>query len=116
MLLPFGLSFRSPDRRVAKSQRDRQRTPSLLERLEDRRLLSGGLTASMVADFVPGAESFSPIGLANANGTLFFSTFGGLWTSDGTPAGTREIATRTSSDEITPVGDSVFYFSGDSLW
>src|SRR5262249_43375401 len=63
-----------------------------VELLENRCLLATGLSASLVADLVPGAGSSSPANLTNVNGTLYFSasdpTNGvGLWKSDGTAAG-----------------------------
>ncbi len=42
----------------------------------------------MVKDIVPGPESSSPRNLTDVNGTLFFTATGGLWKTNGTPAGT----------------------------
>ena len=93
-----------------------------------------GGDASLVKDIYPGPTGAKPTGLYNANGTLYFAaaspTAGTeLWKSDGTAAGTVQVA------DVTPgpagsfpygfrrVGDTVFFFanragdtSGYEVW
>src|SRR5262245_34367963 len=69
MSLPswFGcLHPRSPRRRVGRRL--------YVEPLEDRCLLTGGLSAALVADVIPGPLSSLPANLTNVNGTLYFAT------------------------------------------
>src|SRR5262245_15947916 len=107
------------------TQRCRLRPPARcrlqVEALEDRCLLASGLSASLVADIVPGVDSSNPTELTSANGTLFFAardpTSGlGLWTSDGTATGTHLVAGFPDIDQITAVGASVFFSSNGLLW
>src|SRR5262249_47534684 len=82
-----------------------------------------GLSASLVADIVPGTDSSNPYNLVAANGTLFFTVEDptatgrhGLWTSDGTAAGSVFVAPVTAF-ETTAVGGSVFFTqAGYELW
>ncbi len=62
------------------------------------------LVKTIRSEFYPayyqsGEAPVGPVGLANLNGRLYFSG-GGLWTSDGTSAGTRLIALGRLSDLI----------------
>src|SRR5262249_55796653 len=97
MLLPSWLGLLRPASPRSPAQRHRNRRPPAcrlhVEPLEDRCLLVSGLSATLVADIVPGSQSSSPEGLTNVNGTLYFgavdpSTGYGLWKSDGTGPGT----------------------------
>src|SRR5262245_22038625 len=89
--------------RRVKTQSDMRRRRSTfkprLEALEDRFVPASGLSASLVADIVPGSDSSNPSGLTNVNGTLYFSTVDGLYKSDGTAAGTVLV-----KDDITGGG------------
>jgi ELWxxDGT repeat protein len=95
-----------------------------LEALEDRSLLAAGLSATLVADIVPGSASSSPEALTNVNGTLYFgavdpSTGYGLWKSDGTGPGTVLVKGSLPGylDRFTPMNGFVFFTSpGDQLW
>src|SRR5262245_2169586 len=74
--------------RRAKSQANSQFKP-ILELLEVRSVLS----ATLVADIWPGAESSNPSAMASVDGNLIFSAYDGtnacaVWKSDGTAAGT----------------------------
>ena len=79
---------------------------------------------SLVADIVPGPEGSSPRFLADVSGTLYFSGPGGLWASDGTPAGTTLVKGGISFlSSITEVGGEPFFFfvgedaaNGAELW
>lgn len=94
-----------------------------VELLEDRCLPATGLSASLVADIVPGTDSSSPFNLVPANGTLFFTVVDsaatgrqGLWKSDGTAAGSEFVAPLTPQN-TTAIGGSVFFTQGGSeLW
>ncbi len=64
----------------------------------------GGLT--LVRDIVPGSNSSDPFQLTNVNGQLYFFTNSaaaqrGLWTSDGTAAGTRMVKQLTTDRAFT---------------
>src|SRR5262245_58779301 len=68
------------------------------ERLEDRSVPAAGLSASLVADVLPGAASSAPRDLAVVNGALYFSAADptgqqGVYRSDGTAAGTTFLKT-----------------------
>src|SRR4051794_4736676 len=68
--------------------RHRPKNLLTLEPLEDRCVPTSGLSALLVADIVPGAESSYPQNLTNINGTLYFNANRSVWKSDGTPGGT----------------------------
>lgn len=81
----------------------------------------------IVKDIHSGAGSSSPLGLTNANGTLFFqaSDIEGaeLWKSDGTAAGTVRVkdirvgGLSSNPANITAVNDGVFFtLDGNTLW
>jgi len=94
-------------------RRDRCRGARRLqvEQLEDRCLPTTGLSASLVADIVPGAASSYPDSLTVVNGTLYFNQVEngpGLWKSDGTAAGTMRVG-NVFADFITPVGGRLFF-------
>lgn len=79
--------------RPTKRHRTRRRPMRRLrvEPLEERRLLASDLSgAALVADILPGEDSFAPRNFANMDGTLFFTDWGGeeLWKSNGTESGT----------------------------
>src|SRR4051794_711041 len=68
----------------------------VLQPLEERCVLAAGLSASLVADIVPGPGSSNPQYLPSAGGALYFYTQDTpgsesweLRTSDGTAGGTR---------------------------
>jgi ELWxxDGT repeat protein len=87
-----------------------------IETLEDRSLPSSGLSASLVADIVPGPDSSGPGRLTNVNGTLFFGAASGLWKSDGTAAGTVLVAD-VPAGGLTSVNGRLFFSStGGDLW
>ena len=100
---------------------------------------SDGTTAGtvMVKDINPGSGNFSsssPAGLANVNGTLFFRADAGfpngtqIWTSDGTQAGTVQVAVlnpnpsgNSQAEFFTKIGSNIFFAgtdgsSGVELW
>src|SRR5262245_41414980 len=88
-----------------------------VEPMENRCLLATGPTAGLVADIMPGAEPSKPEKLVNANVTLYVSTYAptlypkptrSMWKSDGTPAGTEQVAV-TVGEDLTPVGSSVYF-------
>jgi ELWxxDGT repeat protein len=94
-----------------------------IEQLEDRCVLSSSLSASLVADILPGAPSSTPANLTNVGGSLYFAAqdaIGGaqLWKSDGTPSGTVMLAPVPGSpSEFTPMNGSVFFSTGAGyLW
>lgn len=110
------------------STRSAQRPPSKrplfarlqIESLEDRFTLS----ASLVADIVPGAEWSRPSSLTNVNGALYFGTTdpatgaGELRKSDGTAAGTVLLKMNLGSapSKFTPLNGSVFFGNSTGLW
>ncbi len=95
------------------------RPPLRLEPLDDRCLPASGLSASLVADIVPGADSSVPYVLQNVNGTLYFGAVGptgqtGVYKSDGTAAGTALLTGGIGSlptFDFTPLGGSVLFFT-----
>jgi ELWxxDGT repeat protein len=87
---------------------------------------SSGTT--LVQDILPGADSPFIVDLTNVNGTLLFTARTGddsrmlLWTSDGTPEGTRPLQrfTPPNGDDLLPVplqialsGSSLFFNADD---
>jgi ELWxxDGT repeat protein len=64
-----------------------------------------------VKDIVPGTEGSQPSNLVNVNGTLFFTTVAGgrLFKSDGTAAGTIEIARFDEPDDLANAGGRLFF-------
>jgi ELWxxDGT repeat protein len=103
-------------------RRRQSQRPFHLELLEDRQLLSGDLGAALVADIVPGIASSRPEYLANVNDTLYFAATdasgdAGLWTSDGTTAGTRLIqgGLGGAPGDFTSFNGAI-YFSSIGLW
>jgi ELWxxDGT repeat protein len=108
--------------------RGQERTHQLrlhLEPLEDRSLLASGLSATLVADLVPGPDSSEPEALTNVGGTLYFGALAtgayGLWKSDGTAAGTVLVKGNLGGylDNFTPMNGSVFFEvrgGADELW
>src|SRR5262245_15225099 len=64
-----------------------------LEQLESRDLPS----ANLVADIMPGSADSFPSQLTDVSGTLFFTSHGALWKSDGTTAGTVQLASFDSA-------------------
>ena len=77
-------------------------------------------SALLVKDIRPGSASGEPTELAEIDGTLFFSARDGgdreLWKSDGTPAGTEQLADinpgaaiGSAPQNLTPVGDTLFF-------
>src|SRR5262245_41853103 len=82
-----------------------------VEQLEDRCLPATALSASLVADIVPGAASSYPDSLNVVNGTLYFNQVEngpGLWKSDGTADGTMRLG-NVFADFITPVSGRLFF-------
>jgi uncharacterized protein (TIGR03118 family) len=92
-----------------------------VESLEDRTVPTSGLSASLVADIIPGPDSSAPVNLTNVNGTLYFGAVDpatgapALWKSDGTAAGTTLVADNQSPSEFTPFNGAVYYLAG-GLW
>src|SRR5262245_38305621 len=91
-----------------------------VELLEDRCTPAAALSASLVADIVPGAASSSPFVLQNVNGTLYFgavdpaSSTAGVYRSDGTDAGTVCLTGGIGSlptFDFTPLNGSVLFFT-----
>jgi ELWxxDGT repeat protein len=74
---------------------------------------------SLVRDIVPGPDGSELMDLTNVQGTLYFGVGSGLqqqlWTSDGTPEGTVEVAAgvtanlRFGGGDLTPIGSQVFF-------
>src|SRR5262245_30572366 len=95
-----------------RTSRNRPRCRLQVEPLEDRWLLAGGLSATLVADVVAGTNSSSPQDLTNVNGTLYFRTADinspGLWKSDGTAAGTVLLQNGTV-DNLTNVNGTLWF-------
>jgi ELWxxDGT repeat protein len=94
---------------------DRAFRPQPVDPLERRCLLySPGLTASLVADIVPGPGSSNPSNLTVAGGAIYFvaddaTGFPGLWRSDGTAAGTVLLRGHVGSG--TYIGNVPFAFA-----
>jgi ELWxxDGT repeat protein len=98
-----------------------------VEHLEDRCVPASGLSASLVADLVPGPGSSNPQNLANMNGTLYFATSNPttgteLWKSDGTAAGTVLLAQGFNSSnpqvpqDFTWFNNAVYFEANYELW
>ena len=102
-----------------------------LEFLENRCLLSSGLSAALVSDIVPGTGSSYPQNLTNVNGTLYFRTDDPvnrmrLWKSDGTASGTTFVKTLNTPRldiNLRAMNGDVFFVDGisegvdqESLW
>ena len=107
----------------------RAKFSAALERLEDRRLLSGDVV--LVEDIVAGSGGSNPSALTVANNLLFFrasdATDGTeLWRSDGTAAGTFRLkdikpGDLTSNPRSLTAADGKLYFiaddaTGAALW
>jgi ELWxxDGT repeat protein len=100
-----------------------RRPPARLhvEALEDRCLLASDLSAVLVADIEPGADSSHPHDIIDADGTLYFYAADprfpskqALWNSDGTAAGTvlvkDQITTMESElSNLASIGGTVFF-------
>jgi ELWxxDGT repeat protein len=104
----------------------RGRPPVRLEPLEDRSLPASGLSATLVADLVPGPDSSEPEALTNVGGSLYFGALAagayGLWKSDGSGAGTMLVKGNLGGylDDFTPMNGLVFFKvrggAADELW
>jgi ELWxxDGT repeat protein len=86
----------------------------IVQPLEERCVLSAGLSASLVADIVPGTGSSNPTLLTVAGGAIYFEAADaagdvGLWKSDGTAAGTVELKSGVASGSY--IGDVPFTFA-----
>ncbi|HEX8531580.1 MAG TPA: ELWxxDGT repeat protein, partial [Cytophagales bacterium] len=82
-----------------------------------------GLNVQLVKDLTAGANPTGPVGLVNANGTLYFSAGNGLYKSDGTDAGTVLLKTFTGRppEWLTNVNGTLYFaadngVSGIELW
>jgi uncharacterized protein (TIGR03118 family) len=116
--------------RCGGSAANRPRRRATFESLEHRCFLASGLSASLVADIIPGELSASPKNLTNVNGTLYFGAWvnskqgltRGFYKSDGTAHGTVLINGNLPGfpDNITPFGQSVLFSFADDrangLW
>src|SRR5262245_54110759 len=94
-------SFFAKDRSDSARKCRAAKTRFTLESLEDRCLPAGNLSASLVADIVPGFQSSFPNQLTDVSGTLYFLTDDGvhgheLWKSDA--------STTTLVKDINPGG------------
>jgi ELWxxDGT repeat protein len=76
----------------------------------------GSAGPRMVKDIAEGSRSSLPGGFASADGLAYFTAAGGLWTSDGTETGTREV--RPDLDGLGPtaaVGRTLYFAAGDPV-
>src|SRR5262245_40770436 len=96
-----------------------------VELLEDRRVPAGGLSASLVADILPGAVSSNPHDFAVVNGALYFSATDptgnlGVYRSNGTAAGTTFLKTvgplGARALDFTALGSNVYFSASGYLW
>src|SRR5262245_42823021 len=122
-------SFRAGSQRT----RGKQPVPRPLrvEQLENRCVLAAGLSASLVADIIPGPFSSNPYDLTNLDGTLYFRVndpVNGMqpWKSDGTDSGTTfvtslitprlDINLRAMNGSVFFVADVSAGFPEEGLW
>ena len=89
------------------------------ESLESRLLLSAYLVKDINTDTV---GSF-PYALTPAGSSVYFTTHDlkGIWTSDGTGAGTRQVLSEDQTvagfiDDIEPAAPGKVFFSANGLW
>jgi ELWxxDGT repeat protein len=122
---------RIPARRAARPSRSHAARRPVVEQLESLQLLSAsavgtaplvnpssasalaeGPPAALVRDLVPGSSSSFPQNFTDAGGKLFFLAFDGgntfdkLWESDGTAAGTSELAPNLEANAPVALGAS----------
>ncbi|MBD0256632.1 MAG: hypothetical protein ICV83_13010, partial [Cytophagales bacterium] len=82
-----------------------------------------GLNLQLVKDITAGVNPSGPVGLVNANGTLYFSVGSGLYKSDGTATGTVLVKTFTGGPPqwLTNANGTLYFAasggaSGTELW
>lgn len=74
----------------------------------------------LLKDIVPGANGSIPGQLTSFGGAVYFNATGGLWKTDGTPAGTA-LFLNTPATNLTPVGNTMYFTvynaaTGYDLW
>jgi ELWxxDGT repeat protein len=69
----------------------------------------------LAVDIVPGYNGSDPGGLTIAGNRLYFRASGGLWVSDGTPAGTQIVANLNISTCCVAAGNAVFFSANDGV-
>src|SRR5262245_10969146 len=96
-----------------------------VEVLEDRCVPASALSASLVADILPGAASSDPRNFANVNGALYFSAADptgnlGVYRSDGTASGTTLLKTvgplGAAARNYSALGSNVYFSAYGYLW
>ena len=68
---------------------------------------------TLVKDLSPGSLSPEPSNLTNVGGSLSFLVEGGLWTSDGTTAGTIALGGVSAPAQLTDVNGTLYFAAND---